>query len=355
MNRIHVSGLLLAFVLALGGCQRGVTDPPAGNEANRNSGSQQTQPAADPNKIGRLMENAPVRSDKAAGIDFDIWLQPNPGHEKWSEPVEVFMENKPSLIKYDPPQFKLKVGDTQKVHATILKSYSGLAIVFAYTRDGQWEPFDTTVDLGFSAKMKTNINEPIEGNTEKSLVIDFIDKDGNPAPVDSNIKLIIQTSSKLKVFDPADSLWKQNAEFPVTMQRTSANPIRIKSDAWNGDKGLISAQLSSNQGYPVHEEEIWVTVRPRWYLSLVVAMLGGLAYGGYQLLSFIVKPRNSKRKLVVTLIIGSMAGALSYFLSSWGILGFKVDTSTVEGFFLLGFLFAYTGIDIILKAAARSK
>jgi len=52
---------------------------------------------------------------------------------------------------------------------------------------------------------------------------------------------------------------------------------------------------------------------------------------------------------------GSVAGALAYFLSNFDVLGIAVDTSSLRGFVILGFLFSYVGVDLILKTLVSPK
>jgi hypothetical protein len=52
---------------------------------------------------------------------------------------------------------------------------------------------------------------------------------------------------------------------------------------------------------------------------------------------------------------GALAGAIAYLLANYEVLGFKADTTQLRGFLILGFLFAYVGIDTILKIVTAKK
>jgi len=65
------------------------------------------------------------------------------------------------------------------------------------------------------------------------------------------------------------------------------------------------------------------------------------------------KARRVPPILIQRILPGALAGALAYFLVNMNILGIKIDTTALQGFLVLGFLFAYVGIDTILKLVTR--
>ena len=54
-------------------------------------------------------------------------------------------------------------------------------------------------------------------------------------------------------------------------------------------------------------------------------------------------------RLASNILTGLSAGCLAYFLASWNILGIRVDTTSLRGFAVLGFLFAYIGVESVMK------
>jgi hypothetical protein len=86
-------------------------------------------------------------------------------------------------------------------------------------------------------------------------------------------------------------------------------------------------------------------------------MLGALAYAVYKILTKLPNQKGSIPAFVATTVLpglfsGALAGLLAYLLAQWNVLGIKVDTTEVQGFIILGFLFSYVGIDSIVKAIA---
>ena len=92
-----------------------------------------------------------------------------------------------------------------------------------------------------------------------------------------------------------------------------------------------------------------------------MAMMGGMLYSFFQCIRLGKTHRRSGkgtfkqfflRKIIPRLITGCVSGLLAYLFASWGILGITVDTTTLKGFVILGIIFSYIGIDLILKTVA---
>ena len=89
-----------------------------------------------------------------------------------------------------------------------------------------------------------------------------------------------------------------------------------------------------------------------------MAILGGVLHGSYKLLKDSPNRKGSVPRFLLNtglpqVLTGAFAGMLAYLLVNWGILGIKVDTTTLQGFVILGFLFSYVGIDLILKTVTQ--
>ncbi len=304
--------------------------------------------------VGTLGQNVPIKVEINQPFEFDVWLSPvNPS---FSGKVEVFMDNNPK-VKYEPRKFTLKVGDRQKVRATILKTSTGLAVIAASA--DHWEGFDLTVDAGFSAKLKSNINEPIESGTTKGLILSFVSEDGTPAPLDVDTILYLH-SSKIKLLEEVNNKWVDEVKFKLPLGTRSLS-LKIMPNSWFADTDVIAADLYSYRELPVYNfDNVTISILPPWYAPLLMAILGGILYSITQLLKDITGYQGSIFRFILAkvlpgLIPGLVAGALAYLLASWGVLGIRVDTTSLKGFVILGFLFSYVGVDIVLKAVTQRK
>jgi len=304
--------------------------------------------------IGTIIGNIPIKVEKDQPFEFDIWLDP---HKRgYGGAVTIFMDNNPK-VKYEPPKFAIKVGERQKVRATILRTDCGLAVIAAHASN--WERLDTTVDAGFTAKLKTNINEPVESGNTKSFYLVLTDKDGNAVQLDTNTRLILQ-ASKLQFYDQENKSWTESIEMYLKLGANSTPIVKILPNTWAADNGVIKAELWSSLNFPVYTQEFSISILPRWYLPLLMAIIGGVLYSITQLAKEFFRYKGPifqflRTKALPSLVLGSLTGALAYLFASWGILGIKVDTTSLQGFVIQGFLFSYVGLDLVLKAATQRK
>lgn len=316
-----------------------LSPPPGGADAGA---------AAD--SLGYIAADLPLKVEVNEPFEIDLILKPkNPGYPG---AAKVFMEQT-NQMKYEPRTLGLKAGERKTVRATVLKSSSGLASVVA-TADG-WDSLDTVINSGFWSRLKSNIGEPIHAGSRKTFSISFKDDEGDATPLDAPVTVTLQGSKLLML---VDGNWHERVELTVPAGSISTVPIEIKATSWAADTALVSAEVRTMNNMVIHNENFWINVLPRWYVPLLVAILGGVMYSVYRLSQRLPNRRGAAREFLLGAVLpglasGGFAGALAFLLASWGVLGIKVDTTTLQGFLILGFLFAYVGIDFILKTVTR--
>jgi hypothetical protein len=308
------------------------------------------QNADQDDELGFIDADLPFKVERDKQFDIDVWVTPR--DKEFRDSVKVYMEQTYNM-KYEPRVFYIKPGERKTVHVNIIKTYSGIAEVYA-SADG-WEDLDATVDTGFAAKLKTNIEGPIESNKVKSFSLSFTDNQGNPVPLDADVKLTLQ-SSNVKIHQQGKNDWVDNLELDLKSGSSTSPVLEIRSDNWSADTAMISAETKSGDNLVLHDDTISIEMLPRWYVPLLMAILGGALYSVYELSrSTRAKRRRSVRSALANvftrLSAGALAGTLAYLLVDWGILGIKVDKTTLQGFVILGFFFSYIGIDLILRTA----
>jgi hypothetical protein len=301
--------------------------------------------------LGTLEADLPLRAQKDQPFDIDIWLQPKDKDKKFDAEVWVFMEQT-SQVKYEPRAFQVLPGanDRVTIKATILNPTGGLASIEGTAED--WESLSTIVDTGFTAKLKTNIIEPIDSGQGKSFIINLVDSLGNPVSLDTDIDVILR-SSNIKLWDQKNKSWQEEVVLKMEQGTNSSPPLTIQSDSLIADKALISATLKSQERL-FHNADFGIDIKARWYVPLLLAMFGGILHGVYKIVKESHDPSNRLHPggvgaILVGLFTGAIAGSLAYLLISWGVLGIKVETTTLQAFVILGFLFSYVGVDFILK------
>ena len=101
----------------------------------------------------------------------------------------------------------------------------------------------------------------------------------------------------------------------------------------------------------VNNEYLTVNVKPAWWLVLGLAMLGGIISTVYRISQALASDTPAKvlfRQSIFKIITGALSGAAAYLLADLDVIGVKLDTTSPRTFCILGFLFAYVGMDFFL-------
>src|SRR6185503_5293175 len=96
--------------------------------------------------------------------------------------------------------------------------------------------------------------------------------------------------SNIKLKTAADTAWHDQIEIPLKEGVSSTPALNIQSDSFTADKALISAQVESGEDFVIHNSDLWIDVKPRWFLPLLMAMLGGVLHSFYKVIK---QPGNS--------------------------------------------------------------
>jgi hypothetical protein len=311
------------------------------------------------NRLGQLRIDVPENVDVGTPFNMDIWIDFD--DPSYSGSVKVFMEQT-DKVQYDPRVFESKPNERTTVKVTVVKAPSGLALIRASGSglDDLVEP----LDANFSVKLKpNNLDQTLVSGAVANINFDFVNGKGEPVALDARVKLSLQSANlsfRSKQTDP----WTDTVEIDVPQNYTSSPAVQVKPRwLWSPSNALlgVSARIaneSNSYTFVVHNENVKFNVVPRWWLPLVVAILGGIIFSLYQAAQDWIKSSDSKARRIAPILItrilpGVIAGALAYFLVNMNILGIKIDTTALQGFLVLGFLFAYVGIDTILKLVTK--
>ena len=328
--------------------------PPVSSGQRAPMAISQPGPPATPNTLGVLRVDLPMSVQVNEPFSLDLWLQPV--DRSFSGTVGVFMEQTHKMI-YEPRTFNLRAGARQTVRARVLKSRSGLAEVIASANG--WDDLYVTLDAGFSAKLKASqLGQPLESGTAQTFTFDFVDSLGKPLPLDAPVKLMV-SASKAKLKWRPEFPASERIEVDIARGATSTPPIEVTPQALAPDKGILLVDVKINNDFVILNEGIQFTILPRWWVPMLMAVLGGVLHGLYQIVRDLAAAEKLLRRRIArafgSLVTSGLAGALAYFLSNFDVLGIKIDTSSLRGFVILGFLFSYVGIDLILKTLVPTK
>lgn len=281
-------------------------------------------------------------------FNLDVWLDPSTGLESGAVKVSFEQTNR---MSYEPRIFDLRLGRRQTVHARVLESPSGLVEITA-TVNGRATQ-SVIVNAGFSGHLKSDLGEFIEGAETRSFGLEFVNNSGNPIPLDAPSKLTLQVTNALLRRKNSDN-WSDRLDLTLGSGASSSPLLQIRSESFSQDTSLLLAELRINDKYVIHSDKFQIAILPRWWLLLLMGILGGLLHSLYETTREITTaPRYSirlfLRRGVPRIVAGMLAGVLSYLLASYNILGVDIKTTSLRGFVILGFLFSYVGIDLILK------
>lgn len=319
----------------------------------------EVRPVERGDRIGQLRIDIPDNVEIGTPFNIDMWIDFT--DPSYSGSVKVFMEQTNKVL-YEPRVFEVKPDEPRpQVKVTIVKAPSGLALIRA-SANGLEELLEP-LDVNFSVKLKpNNLDQALVSGLITNVNFDFVNGKGEPVALDAPIKLTLGSANLYVRIKPTDA-WADSVEIDVPQNYTSTPAIQVKPRwLWSPNNGLlgVTARISDkgNYSFPVRNENIKFNVVPRWWLPLIVAILGGIIFSLYQAAQDWVKSTEPKARRVVPVLIqrilpGALAGALAYFLVNMNILGIKIDTTALQGFLVLGFLFAYVGIDTILKLVTK--
>jgi hypothetical protein len=304
--------------------------------------------------VGYISADFPFTPELNKPFNIDVFLRPNDPHFRGS--TTVYMEQTDKVL-YEPRVFVLGAGKRKTIKATVLKSYCGLGEVIA-TSIG-WNSLEEPINLGFAAKMTAKtLDQPLEGGDIKSVSLEFVDNLGKPAPLDTAVNLIVR-STKAMIRDQPGKSWTDLMELDVQQGASATQPFEVRPATWWADEAMLSLEVRLNQDFVALDQNITFTVLSRWYLQLLMAIFGGALYSFYKALRTVIPTKLSLRTKALTILGiglggGIPTGGLAFLLANWNVIGIKVDTTSPQGFVILGVLISYVGVDWILSRIVKA-
>ena len=309
-------------------------------------------------KIGELITVLPVEVEKDKPFYFDVRLKPFASDFK--EAVEVQLQQNPNVF-YDQSSFTLKPGEVHRVTATVKKSNSGLAVIHAFAEN--WVPIDATIYVGGVAlKLVAKIEQPVESYRRKSFLVGFTDNTGQPVKLEGDASLLLEGTNIRLCLDDSSGCGAK-VVLPLKKEVSDSKTVQVKANSWSADSGTITMTLTTTPlgYYNVASGTFSVAIVPAWWILTIMGMLGGLTYSMIQFLRASLQSRRKHpravwiKKVALAALAGIVPGAFAYPLAAYNVLGIKTDTTSLRGFFILGLLFAYAGMDVVLAWWAPKK
>ncbi len=326
-------------------------------------------PAEDLPHRGFINCNIPHKAEVGQSFLVDVSLDDEDGRSSQAQtpplrPTSITMDDN-DRISCSPKQFKLVHGQHQLVKTRIQSTSSGLASIFAFADDTH-EMCDSTVDAGFIGHLEA-APLTLEYHERKPLSIQITDSSGKPLRNGSGFLLRLQSADAL-ISDPSESPQDSKKQDNATRKSTPgklntqenqhlvlrdldagkiySDPVSIETDQLKGGSVHVLATLSLGENV-VAQNLITIDVAPPEWLTCLIAITGALLYSLYNVA--LGKARVNSLGLAI------FAGVIAWLFANFDLLGLKLDPHNLRTYAILGFLFSFVGIDILLARRFRPK
>jgi hypothetical protein len=261
------------------------------------------------------------------------------------------------FVEYRPSHFPIEPGQTQLVRVKIKHTRSGL-VELALFPDRVYGYWYDVVDVGFGGHLKPVSVAALSYDVPTTMSIEVVDDIDKPIAVPGGMEIRVQAvgaqlslGRKTSGEGAAPQEFEEAVTLPFTAGARASPQFQLKSTAWQGGTIRLLASLETTKEYPlvVTQGNLSFQVNPVWWLPIVLAMSGSFLYWAY---SFAKKPKVSSA--ILPEIIASMIGGLiAYLFAGFDLLGLKLDPNILKTYPILGFLFAYAGIEVLLGKRFR--
>ena len=304
-----------------------------------------------------IQVDLPLRVRQGVPFQIDVWLDPASPDDN---AVYTIYAEQSDTVQYEPKSVTVRPKERKSFTAKVVNSPSGLAQINFWC-DGCVEYF-FNVDAQFAAKLKLDNDQALQSGTEYPVSLDFVNAQGTPLQIDAPVDILVRSGNAqmrpLKTGPSGanpNSDWTNELTISVVTGVNSTPMFSLKPNGVSGREVSLTAIISphGNPNVSFTQPKITVNVLPRWWFTLLLAVLGGCIP---PLLHWVAqfdqnRGRHKLRwaKFLSKLFAGAFAGLVAYLFADWDIIGVKLDTSSPRTFIILGFLFAYVGVDVLIR------
>jgi hypothetical protein len=187
-------------------------------------------------------------------------------------------------------------------------------------------------------KLSNNDKLSYEPATTVSFLV--VDSDGKPLPAEAALDLRVESADgELHSGGKSGDL-----TLSIAPGATISPQIQIKPTSKIGGAVHLNTTLLVNDG-AVAQESLMLPALPAWWLPLVLAIGGGIIHAGYKISRMAPFSRGGA---LVILVTSAIAGFVGYLVASFDVFGLKLDPKVLRTYPLIGFLFSYFGIEVLL-------
>jgi hypothetical protein len=295
---------------------------------------------------------------------FTLWVNYTADRET-AAPMIVRMEPTSGITYFGYPdlEMKLEPGERKSVDVAFGHTTSGLAQLMLGTRPADpntellvpTDPLRLVIDSGFSGTVEWRKPRPIDSYSTESVVLSFVDNHHRAIQLDAPIRLCITAPAGSSVREDNSKPWKSTINIDVPANASETVPFDVKPLDFSSSTedlnvvGYINAFDVEKQF--LFRESIPFQVVPPIWMRLAVTVAGAL------LCSLWLYSRRAERVLTLALgraIFTSLVAAMvAYALADLNVLGIRIDTTQLTGFFVIGVMVSYVGLDQMLERVMK--
>jgi len=267
-------------------------------------------------------------------------------------------------IRYRPEKFDLSPGHRESVSVTLLPGAgsAGLASLSALSSD-DLDSCSRIIDVGFQGHLQIVSPDPLAYNEPRVLEVQLLDTNNKPLSLGQYVTMDVQSAdASLGRADKVVPLSGEGEPILLSMQpgASSSGPFRIASTNWKGGPVHLTASLrlsdgSGFGGFILTQNSFAFDANPVAWLPIVLAISGALLFALYRIAQAPPLVRNLSSVIPGTIITSILAGIIAWLFADFDLLGIKLDPHILRTYPLLGFLFSYVGIDVLLKGRFEAR
>lgn len=250
-------------------------------------------------------------------------------------------------ISYSPSSFQLKPGQRRSIEATIRNSASGIDWIAA-TAEGYDDGWNTVVSE-FQGQLKLNSTAPLPYDIPTTLTISVLDRSGRSVRFGGDMELELES---------ADGVLGSKSEgnrlkLTVPPGARSSSEFQFRPKSVRGGTAHLNSKLTvSGNPTVLEQEEFNLSAEPAWWLPITLAILGGLLHAIYKLARSLGRGTVQQQfaSSLPVLITSAVAAFVGYLTTNLDLLGLKLDPNVLRTYVLVGFLFSYFGLEVLLAS-----
>lgn len=263
-------------------------------------------------------------------------------------------------ISYRPAEFDVNVGKPEFIKVKVSKSESGIAAIILYATEVNNVGCNYVLDVGFQGHLKLSGTPTLSYSEPTALTLAIVDANDKPLPLDAQLYVQLQAAnaqlSDGVTLDPnsKELHWSENLVLPVKPGSRSTPQFRIRATNTRGGTVNLatSFSISPDSWAVLAQENFSFSANPAWWLPIVLAIAGSMLYGAY---SFVQAPKAGWRNISLHFAASIIGGIIAYLFAGFDLLGLKLDPNVLKTYPLLGFIFSYAGIEILLSKRFKSQ